>query len=390
MKNDQKWRFWPILCLAFVFAFSSPLLMLATPIYYNQMGVQITFISLLTTAMTLTYSLSPIILNKISDKLGRRKSVIISLVGATCAQLIFYITLNPVVFLIERLFEGFILGFFFPNLLASISDNPDIDHQKYLGRFNLSWSIAIVIGLIFGAIVLRFTDDLKFIFYISPIFILVNSLVAIFLFREPVASNHKIHDENLNFNSQEINNYYIPVIVPLLLILYTSFASGNGTLLYPIRSEILGFHPSSTYFVNVFATATQTIAMYLSSLLVVRKLKLLSTTILFGYSFLFILFSLNRAFYLFVILFMFSGFFYGFLYGTASKLFITLNVMKKTSKYSSILESSMGITFFISQIFLGFFADINISLAYYILSLSLLIIFFISLIFLRKLKKETS
>ncbi|MFW9784468.1 MAG: MFS transporter, partial [Candidatus Heimdallarchaeota archaeon] len=105
--NPQKWRFWPILCLVFIFAFSSPLLMLATPLYYYDLGIQVTFISLLTTAMTLTYSLSPIMLNKISDKLGRRKSVIISLIGATCAQLIFYITLNPVVFLIERLFEGF-------------------------------------------------------------------------------------------------------------------------------------------------------------------------------------------------------------------------------------------------------------------------------------------
>ncbi|MFW9783315.1 MAG: MFS transporter, partial [Candidatus Heimdallarchaeota archaeon] len=342
---------------------------------------------LLTTAMTLTYSLSPIMLNKISDKLGRRKSVIISLIGAACAQLIFYVTLNPVVFLIERLFEGFILGFFFPNLLASISDNPSIDHQKYLANFNLSWSIAVVIGLIFGTVLLLFTNNLKFIFYVSPVLLLINSLIAIFLFREPVATNHGILEENISLNHQKVNNYYIPVIVPLLLILYTSFASGNGTLLYPIRSANLAFHEASTYLVNIFATTGQTIAMYIASLLVIKRLKLLSAIILLGYSFLFIFFSINRIFYLFLILFTFSGLFYGFLYGTASKLFITLNVIKKTSKYSSISESSLGVTFFISQIYLGFFADINISLAYYILSLSLLVIFFVSLIFLRKLKQ---
>ncbi|MCK4286147.1 MAG: MFS transporter, partial [Candidatus Lokiarchaeota archaeon] len=115
------WRFWPVLWLVFIFAFSSPLVMLAAPIYYIQQHVEIIFISLLSTALTITYSISPIILNKISDRLGRRKSVIIALIGATGAQMVFFISLHPIVFLIERLFEGFILGFFFPNLQASIS-----------------------------------------------------------------------------------------------------------------------------------------------------------------------------------------------------------------------------------------------------------------------------
>jgi len=393
---NQNWRFWPILLLAFVFAFSSPLLMLATPIYFLQQGLQIKFISLLSIALTITYSISPILLNKFSDKLGRRKSVIISMVGAACAQLIFYITLNPFAFLIERLIEGFILGFFFPNLIASISDAPNIDHPKYLARFNLSWSVAIVFGLLFGAIVLQFTDDLRFIFYINPIFLLMNVFIAILLFRESISANPKTQNNNPNFysnkpennkNSTSISSFYIPVIIPLLFILYTSFAAGNGSLLYPIRSELLGFHPSSTYYVNIFAVVTQSIAMYLASLLPLNKLKLVSIIILLVYPFLFIFFIANEIYYLFIILFLFSGFFYGILYGAASKLFITLNVLKKTSKYSGILESSTGLAFFISQLFLGFIADIDIGLAYFSLSLSLMVIFFINLVFIRKLKE---
>ncbi len=393
---NQNWRFWPILLLAFVFAFSSPLLMLATPIYFLQQGLQIKFISLLSIALTITYSISPILLNKFSDKLGRRKSVIISMVGAACAQSIFYITLNPFAFLIERLIEGFILGFFFPNLIASISDAPNIDHPKYLARFNLSWSVAIVFGLLFGAIVLQFTDDLKFIFYISPIFLVANLFIAIILLRESISLNPRTQNNNPNFYTNKPENnqysttiikYYIPVIVPLLFILYTSFAAGNGSLLYPIRSELLGFHPSSTYFVNIFAVASQSIAMYLATLLTLNKLKLLSIITLLVYPFLFIFFIANEIYYLFIILFLFSGFFYGILYGAASKLFITLNVLKKTSKFSGILESSVGLTYFISQLFLGFIADINIGLAYLSLSLSLMVLFFINLVFIRKFKE---
>ncbi|MBY8992777.1 MAG: MFS transporter [Candidatus Lokiarchaeota archaeon] len=394
--NSQKWRFWPVLCLAFIFAFANPLLMLATPIHFLREGVPIKFISLLTIAMTITYSISPILLTKISDRLGRRKSIIISMIGATGLQLIFYITLNPVVFLIERLLEGFILGFFFPNLTASISDVPNIDHQKYLAKFNLSWSIAIVFGLIFGAIILQFTENLVFIFYISPIILLLNIFIAIFLFQQFDPLNFNPQDTDINYstsnpeNNQEsskISNYFIPVIIPLLFILYTSFAAGNGSFLYPIRADLLGLSPSSTYFVNTFAVVGQSISLYFASVLALNKLKLVSIITLSVYPFLFIFFIFNEIYVVFIILFLFSGLFYGMLYGAASKLFIALNVLKKTSKYSGILESSTGLTYFISMLILGFIADINILLGYFSLTLSLLVIFFITLVFIRKFKE---
>lgn len=311
---SQKWRFWPVLCLAFIFAFANPLLSLATPIYFFQQGVQIKFISLLSIAMTITYSISPILLTKISNKLGRRKSIIISMIGATGLQLIFYITLNPFVFLIERLLEGFILGFFFPNLTASISDVPNIDHQKYLAKFNLSWSIAIVFGLIFGAVILLFIDNLVFIFYLSPIILLVNIFIAIFLFQQSTPPNFKPQDKNTTFktinpeNNQDstaYSNYFIPVIIPLLFILYTSFAAGNGSFLYPIRAELLGFHPSSTYLVNTFAVVGQSLSLYFSSVLALKKLKLVSVFTLSVYPFLFIFFIFNEIYFLFIILFLF-------------------------------------------------------------------------------------
>jgi MFS family permease len=370
--------------------------MLAIPIYYFQQGIEIKFISVLSIALTITYSISPILLNKYSDKLGRRKSVIISMVGAMFAQLVFYITLNPIVFLIERLFEGFILGLFFPNLTASISDTPNIDHQKYLARFNLSWGVAAVCGLLFGAIFLHFTNDLKLIFYISPVFLIVNCFIAILLFEESISPDLNTRNNNPNFdiknleNNQhlsKISNYYIPIVIPLLFILYTSFAAGNGSLLYPIRAEILRFHESSTYFVNIFAAVSQSIATYLITMLPLIKLRLVSIITLLVYPFIFIFFVANEIYFLFIILFLFSGFFYGILYGAASKLFITLNVLKNTSKFSGISESSVALAYFISQIFLGFVADIDIGLAYFSLSVSLIIIFFINLVFMRNFKE---
>ena len=392
----QHWRFWPVIFLVFIFGFSTPLVMLAGPIYYIQQEVEIIVISLLSTALTITYSISPIILNKISDRLGRRKSVIIAMIGATGAEIVFFITLNPIVFFIVRLFEGFILGFFFPNLQASISDNAEIDHQKYLAKFNLSWGIAGIFGLLFGALFLEFINDLKLLFYISPIFLALNVFVAILFFQEPIKDKIKTQNSETEVTTKkhDVNHsllttvkYSIPVIIPLLLILALSFASGNGTLLYPIKSEMLGYQPSTTYLIIVFATITQSLAMYLSSLVTIKKLKLFSTLMILAHACTFLFFPISEFYFIFIILFILSGFFYGFLYGTASKLFLTLNIVKKTSIYSSISESFMGISFFISQIMLGFVAGISVNFAYVTLSIILVIIFFLTLAFMKKLKE---
>jgi len=318
------------------------------------------------------------------------------MIGAAGAQFTYYFTLNPFFFLIERLFEGLILGFFFPNLQASISDDPTIDHRKYLSRFNLSWSIAVVFGLLFGSIFLQFIGDIKFIFYINPILLTLNAFIAIIFFQEPKNLNYSTQNSMPDFNTKNSNHndksiilskYYIPVIIPLLLVFALSFASGNGTLLYPIRAELLGFSSSSTYLISVFSTFAQSIIMYIAGLLVLNKLKLVAIITLVGYSFLFIFFNLNENYYLFIILFLLSGFFYGIIYAAASKFFLTLNILNKTSKYSSIMESSFGFTFFMSQIFLGFMGGINIGLGYVTLSLSLAIIFLIILVFNRKFKE---
>ena len=120
------------------------------------------------------------------------------MIGATVAQLVFYATLDPIIFIIERLFEGLILGFFFPNLQASISDNAEIDHQKYLARFNLSWGIAGIFGLLFGTLVLQFIDDLRFLFYINPIFMAINVVIAIFFFQETMSDKRETQNIDID------------------------------------------------------------------------------------------------------------------------------------------------------------------------------------------------
>ena len=94
-KNPQKWRFWPVILLTSFYTINSSLIMLGIPILFFQRGVSIEIIGFLSAAQIIAYCFSPLLFNKVSDKLGRKKSLIIATVGTSCTQITYYIILIP-------------------------------------------------------------------------------------------------------------------------------------------------------------------------------------------------------------------------------------------------------------------------------------------------------
>jgi hypothetical protein len=61
---------------------------------------------------------------------------------------------------------------------------------------------------------------------------------------------------------------------------------------------------------------------------------------------------------------------------------MVLNLTKHTSKYSSLMESLTGITYFVTQITAGFIGGINLEFAFFTLSIILMIIFVVYLFYM--------
>ncbi|MFX1394409.1 MAG: MFS transporter, partial [Promethearchaeota archaeon] len=121
IEKTRTWKFWPVMCLSFLYPVNTSLISLSIPIYYFNIGVSVEIIGFLAAASSITYSFSPVLVDKLSQKLGRKKSILIATLGASAAQISFYFTLEPVIFFIARLMEGFVMGFFWPNLQSTIS-----------------------------------------------------------------------------------------------------------------------------------------------------------------------------------------------------------------------------------------------------------------------------
>lgn len=393
----QKWRFWPIILISTFYTINSSLIMLGIPILFFQKGISIEIIGFLSASQIIAYCFSPLLFNKASNKLGRKQSVILAMVGVSSTQITYYFTLDPLVFLIARFTEGLFLGLFASNLQASISDNPLLDHSKYLSRLTLSFNSGGLIGLLFGALFLFFINDMTLVFYIAPLLVIANAIIAIYFFQESTKLNKNIgikESANIDEKNSIINNsnksdgakYYIPVLIPIIFLFGFSFAIGSANFIYPIKSEILGFQPYSAYFLSFFATFAKTLSTYRASLWSIKRLKLVSLISIILVSLIIICFGINEIYFGFIILFVIIGLLAGILYGSAIKFFLILNLTKHTSKYSSIMESLSGITFFATQITAGFIGGMNLELAFFTLSIILIGIFILNLLYVKKIR----
>ncbi|MFW9937054.1 MAG: MFS transporter [Candidatus Thorarchaeota archaeon] len=393
--NTQKWRFWPVILLSSFYTINASLIMLGIPILFFQKGTSIEIIGFLSAAQIIAYCFSPLVFNKVSDRLGRKKSLIIAMVGTSFSQITYYLVLEPFVFLIARFTEGLFLGFFAPNLQASISDNPILDHSKYLSRLSLSFNSGSLVGLLFGALFLLFINDIILIFYVAPLLIIANAIIAIIFFQEStkltinsgIIESAQIYEINSGFNNSNKSNelvYHIPVLIPIIFLFGFSFAIGSANFIYPIKSEILGFQSSSAYFLSFVAMFAQTFSVYKASLWSIKRLKVASLISITLVALIIIFFGINDHFYGFIILFVLIGIFAGILYGSAIKFFIILNLTKQTSKYSSIMESLSGITYFVTQITAGLIGGLSLELAFYTLSI---ILIFISILYFLSMKR---
>ncbi|MEJ2251792.1 MAG: MFS transporter, partial [Candidatus Lokiarchaeota archaeon] len=126
-----------------------------------------------------------------------------------------------------------------------------------------------------------------------------------------------------------------------------------------------------------FFAISQTISLTFASLMKLKYFKSIPALSLIMIVILLPLVGLNTNYWVFVVLFFLIGFCTGILYGVSLRMILMLNIKRKTSKYSGIVESLIGLGFLIAPIIAGFIAGINLNFTFYILAIFLLILGFL-------------
>ena len=361
----------------------------------------------------------------ISDKIGRRTSLQLSMIGFLFSNLfIVFFASTPIHLLIANMNSGLFYGFYWPILEAYLSETGEIikRHDKNISFFMVSWSLGLTIGPIFGGVDWL---DLKIPFYIL-IFVCI---AAIMIVRKSILSNSEIESikqsgddpesENIgiettpNDNTLAIarkNGDYHPDIklhkkqrtfLIFTIICGATFFSFNNQIIFTLFPEYaldnLTFNTGILLPIGAKMTAAilttaiglmRTLSFWLAGNPKDRTKEKLMMISLGGMAISMIfVFFISEAIVLFFI-FVLYGFSSGFSFVIGEILLLKLSRTGKGLK-AGIYESVVGIAFFLSTFLSGFIAQANAANPYLLGGLVTLAAFFALLILYVRKQKVT-
>ncbi|MFW9938819.1 MAG: MFS transporter, partial [Candidatus Thorarchaeota archaeon] len=266
--EKRKYRFYPILGVAFFRVALGVAIGLAIPLYYLEINIDPGLIGIITSGTAMAYLFSPLIFRNVHKKIGMKYTILISFTGFLVIQIIFQISLNPFLVYILLISDGIVLGMFWPVLMTAVStiSNSNEFNEKenkknnIMRHYSLSWNFGGIFSFLFGTLILFFIEDHLIMFRFALLFASIGFLFAL-IFQEP----NSILDKNLIVPIDERvkdipnkENISFPLILPLFIIaIYGFLISGLG-LAFPIKSEILNFALFTNYLFYFFRMTTQT------------------------------------------------------------------------------------------------------------------------------------
>lgn len=175
----------------------------------------------------------------LSDKIGRKKTVILGTIASLTYAILFAISKNYIFLVLAATFEGVERAFFSGNNEAMLydtlkDDNKEDEYKTYLGKTNSMYQLAGVISAILGGILVYFTS-FAVVMWLSVIPKIINLFIANLL-TEPKSSDRKID-----------NNPYVHLKEALTVIkkdktmtkqfFADSLSSGVGEAAYQFRAK---------------------------------------------------------------------------------------------------------------------------------------------------------
>jgi|AGTN01.3.fsa_nt_gi Na+/melibiose symporter and related transporters len=121
----------------------------------------------------------------LSDKIGRKKTVVLGVISSLIYSIFFAISKNYLLLIIGAVFEGLEQAFFSGNNDALIYDTlkeegREKNYKEYIGKTNSMYSVAGLLSAVLGGVIAYFTSY-KVIMYLSIIPKIINLIVVIFL-----------------------------------------------------------------------------------------------------------------------------------------------------------------------------------------------------------------
>ncbi len=116
------------------------------PWYTGELGGSGFLAGLAMGSFGLVYMLSPSIGGKISDRIGRKTSLLIASVAYIGVLILYPLSSTPIHLIIIRALEGVVYGFIAPSIEGMVAELSPQSQSVTLGNFSTSWSAGMIIS----------------------------------------------------------------------------------------------------------------------------------------------------------------------------------------------------------------------------------------------------
>ena len=237
-------QFW-LLCLSSYLFFSSfTMIIPELPGYLSRMGGE-EYLGLIISLFTLTAGLSRPFSGKLTDQWGRIPVMVIGAVVSAVGSVMYPFISGVYGFLLIRLFHGFSTGFKPTATSAYVADLVPFDRRgEALGMLSMFGTIGTASAPVIGSMIyLNF--GINTLFYASAAFAMLSVLILIGM-KETLSPRKSFSFSLLKISKDEI--YEPAVVVPSIVMLFTTFSFGTVVTLSPDFSEFLGIGNRGLFF----------------------------------------------------------------------------------------------------------------------------------------------
>ncbi|MHA2140558.1 MAG: MFS transporter [Candidatus Thorarchaeota archaeon] len=339
------------------------------------------------------YMFSPAIGGRLSDRVGRKKTLLVS-TGAYIGVILLYLLpfIGTIHLIAIRTVEGFVFGFIAPTIEGMVAELEPESQVATLGNFSTAWSASMILPPLIIAYLAGIYGDLSGIYVVLAIEVFSLIIISLFLqaYKRKPEPPENVNTQTSNFPTQvekasKTSPLFIAsylsvmlwgVVSTVILALFPSYVENLVLLGYPFATEDFGNLLLVWNVVRTigFIAIARMPGEYMKSVIVLGALlSAISGFLLFAFI----------DIWVFLIAMILAGLAVGFNYLGALYLVVSATDIEKGA-HAGLVESMGGVGLFLGPIVGGYVMDFGLTFPYLMYAMLSVVILVLMAFLLRR------
>lgn len=229
------------------------------PTYMTELHISGKMVGLLVAAFSFTQLLFSPFAGRLSDSLGRKKTIVAGMILFALSEWLFGSVNSPVFLFAARMIGGLSAALMMPSVMAYAADvTTNEERAKGMGFINAAITTGFIIGPGIGGYLAEF--GIRIPFYAAAIAAGASALITVFILPESLTAEKREQikasaTKQDNLFKQLMLSYKEPYFISLVIVLVTSFGLANYETVFGLFVDHkFGFTPKDIAFIITFGS----------------------------------------------------------------------------------------------------------------------------------------